>query len=337
MTHRMVLATIAAAALLIGACADPDGGASRLSTEPGGEGNSAASYVTTGSAAIVDPRTHRSQIVKQQAAPGGGVSASVAAGSGQATAMQLANGSPGLEPGAGYLAAQFVDPSNHKHRVVLLYSSIGGPPVAMQHYIDGALSSTSSFAWQRTATGWVRSHTLLRVVRNGALVGTYTTTTALAPTEPGSGGGPAIPARLERDPGGNGVQRMLNSVAYGLAFALAPRDASAQSFSPAFGACSQEWLKYAAAAAVVVGLEVVIADIPVLTPFLVTQLAAALALLGAAEDALLNCMLTHQPISFHTGFGGGAGGAGGGSGGGGGSGDCLAGSYAAHCTTPFTL
>ena len=335
----MAVATIAAAALIIGACADQESGASRLSTEPGGEGDSAASYVTTGSAAIVDPRTHRMQIVKQQAAPGG-VSASVVSAGGTGSVLQVPNGSSGVATAAGFYQVGFTDQNKHQHKVVLLYSRFGGPPAAIQHYVDGALANTSAYSWQRTSTGWVRTSSFMRVVRKGALVGTYATTTAVAPPTPGNGGGPAVPVRLDRYPNANEVQRMLHSVAYGVAFALAPQDASAQGLFPvwpAVGACLQEWLKYSAAAAVVVGLEAVIADAPVLTPLLAMQFAGAAALLGVAEDQLLICILEHQPGPYHLGFNGSGGGSGtGGTGGAGGS-DCLEGSYAAHCTTPFTL
>jgi len=334
MKHRMAIAAIAAAALIIGACADRGDGASRLFTEPGGEGgkgDAQVSYVTTGRASVVDPRTHRLRTVTPNATSAGGVSASIAAG-GTGSLLLVPNGSPGVAKTSGYFAMRFTDQALHKHTVVLLYSLFGGPPAAIQHYIDGAIASTTTYSWQKVSTGWLRTASLTREVRSGALVGTYSTTTTIAPT--GGGGGPAIPVRLEHQPQPNGVQRMLNSVAYSLAFTLAPQDASAQIVSPAISACLQEWLKYAAAAGVIVGIEVLIAEAPVLSAFLAAQFATALALLGAAEDMLLKCMISNQPGTFM--FFGGAGG-GGGTGSGGGDSDCLAGSYAAHCTTPFTL
>ena len=334
MKHRMAIAAIAAAALVIGACADRGDGASRLFTEPGGEGGKGdvpVNYVTTGTASIVDPRTHRLQPVRQSAERSGGVSASITAG-GTGSLLLVPNGSPGLAKTSGYYAMRFTDKSLHKHTVVILYSLFGGPPAAMQHYVDGAIASTTTYSWQKVSTGWLRTTSFTRAVRSGALVGTYSTTTTAVP--PSGGGGPAIPVRLEHQLQPNGVQRLLNSVAYSLAFTLAPQDASAQIVSPAIGACLQEWLKYAAAAGVVVGIEALIAEAPVLTPILAAQLATALALLAAAEDALLNCLLSNQPGTFMF-FGGGGGG--GGTGSGGGDSDCLAGSYAAHCTTPFTL
>jgi hypothetical protein len=334
MKHRMAIAAIAVAALIIGACADRGDGASRLFTEPGGEGgkgDAQVNYVTTTSASVVDPRTHRLQPVRQSAERSAGVSASITAG-GTGSLLLIPNGSPGLAKTSGYYAMRFTDKSLHKHTVILLYSLFGGPPAAMQHYVDGAIANTTTYSWQKVTAGWLRTTSLTREVRSGTLVSTYSTTTTAVP--PSGGGGPAIPVRLEHQPQPNGVHRLLNSVAYSLAFTLAPQDASAQIVSPAIGACLQEWLKYAAAAGVVVGIEALIAEAPVLTPFLAAQLATALALLGAAEDLLLNCLLANQPGTFMF-FGGGGGG--GGAGSGGGDSDCLAGSYAAHCTTAFTL
>jgi hypothetical protein len=334
MKHRMAIAAIAAAALVIGACVDRGDGASRLFTEPGGDGGKAEAqvdYVTTASASVVDPRTHRLQLVKQSMKRSAGVSASIAA-SGTGSLLLVPYGSPGLAKTSGYYAMRFTDKSLHKHTVILLYSLFGGPPAAMQHYVDGAIANTTSYTWQKVSTGWLRTASLLRVVHSGALVGTYATTTTAAP--PSGRGGPAIPVRLEHQPNSGGVQRLLNGVAYSLAFTLAPQDASAQIVSPAISACLQEWLKYAAAAGVVVGIEVLIAEAPVLTPFLAAQFATAMSLLAAAEDLLLTCLIANQPGTFM--FYGGAGG-GAGTGSGGGDSDCLAGSYAAHCTTPFTL
>lgn len=336
MNHRMALAAIAAAALIVGACADQDGGAGRLSTEPGGNdavGSTQLRYVTTASAEVLDPRTHRMVRAITAGATAPGVSASVAAG-GTGAALQIANGSPGITTAAGYYTSTFLDQSKHQHTLVLLYPKFGGPPAAMQHYVDGALESTTGYSWQRTTTGWVRTSSLMRLVRNNALVGTYTTTTTVTPTKPGNPGGPAIPVRLEHQPGASALQRMMVSVAYHAALAFAPEDASAQSL--AFLACTQEWLRFSAAAAVVTGIIFVIAEAPAVSILLMSQYAAAVSLMGAAEDALLRCVLANQPPSpFHF-FG--TGGGGGSSGGGGaGDSDCLEGSYAAHCTTPFTL
>jgi len=335
MKHRMALAAIAAAALIIGACADQDGGAGRLSTEPGGNdatGDPQLRYVTTASAQLRDPRTHR-MVAASAGATAPGVSASVAAG-GTGAALQVAIGSPGIAAGAGYYTATQVDQSKHQHTLVLLYPKFGGPPAAMQHYVDGALESTTGYSWQRTSTGWVRTSSLMRVVRNGVLVGTYSTTTTTTPTKPGNPGGPAIPVRLEQQPGASALQRMMVNVAYRAALAFAPQSASAQSL--AFLACTQEWLRFAAAAAAATAIIAVVVEAPALTIVLASQYAGVVALMGAAEDALLRCILANQPPSaFHL-FGSGAG-SGGSAGGGAGNDDCLEGSYAAHCTTAFTL
>lgn len=336
MKHRMGVAAIAATALIAGACGERDGGTAPLFTEPGISG-SAPAYITTTSASIVDPRTKQLHVVKpSELATAPGVSASIAAG-GTGQTMMLANGAPGIAKSDGYYVEKFVDASRRQHALVLLYGHFGGPPATVQHYVDNALVSTTTYSWQKTNAGWLRTASMTRAVQKGQLVGTYSTTTTTTkpttPTPPGKGGGgPAIPVRLEH-PAPRGLDRVLGRVAYALAFSLAPQDASAQ-VSPAFGACAQEWLRFAAAAAIVIGLDFAIADMPVVSTLIMSQFAAALAQLGAVEDALLRCVLENQPGTFQ--FFGGGGGAGGGAGGGVDN-SCLAGSYAAHCTTPFTL
>ncbi|MDQ2766202.1 MAG: hypothetical protein M3Y30_03500 [Gemmatimonadota bacterium] len=338
MKHRMAFAAMAASVIIIAvACADRDG-SERLATEPSG-GKPVVSYITSSSAAIVDPRTHQLRAVTTSPNSGSGVSASVVAGVGDGDPLQVKNGNPVVQSTSGYIGTGFTDQSKHQHALIFLYSSAGGPPAVMQHYVDGALASTSAYTWQRNSTGWLRTQIVLRAVRKGALVGTYTTTTV--PAKPGSGG-PAEVVRLDA-PRSNGVRQALVKVAYGLAFAFAPSEASAQGLFPlwpAVAACFQEWMKYAAAAATVVYIESLIDAAPFLTPALAMQFVGAAALLGAAEDMLLTCMLTHQPGPFHY-DGSGSGTIGGGGGGGGGgvpqSKECLAGSYAAHCTTAFTL
>lgn len=335
MKHRIAVVAIAAAALVAVACQDRDGGTRRLATEPGGAlPEQGAHYITTGVAAVVGSN-HRLQTVAASAPPRG-ASASVVAANGPTSAMTLTNNEPGIANTGGRRNSSFVDSNKHQHIVSMLYSSIGGPPVAVQHYVDGKLVSTTAFGWQRTTTGWVRTRSLLQSVQGGRLFGTYTTTTSQAPVG-GGGGGTKPTVRLDRPAQPTALQKMIGGAAYHLAFIFAPQDATAQSL--AFSACSQYWLRYAAAAAVVAGLEAVIAEAPIIGPLLVSQFAAALSLLAAAEDQLLDCVLSHQPIptidNWSSGMGGGTGS---GAGGGGDSNkDCLEGSYAAHCTTAFTL
>jgi len=334
MKHRIACAAMAVCVVIAGACADRDGG-DGLMTGPSG-GNPMVRWVTSSSAAIVNPKTHRLEAVTSPLPSGGGASASVASGVGDGAPLQVPNGSPGIETRSGYIGTGFTDASKHQHALIFLYSPTGGPPAVMQHYVDGALTSTSAYSWQRTSTGWTRTQTVLRAVRNGALVGTYTTTTV--PAKPGSGG-PASVVRLDV-PRSNGLRQAIVRATYALALVFAPNEANAQLLFPvwpAVGACFQEWMKYAAAAATVVYIETLIDAAPILTPALAMQFIGAAVLLGAAEDLLLNCMLAHQPGPFH--YDGSGAGAVGGAGGGGlpASKECLAGSYAAHCTTAFTL
>jgi hypothetical protein len=243
--------------------------------------------------------------------------------------MQIESNAPGIARTGGRASWSFIDDAKHVQKIVMLYRTGGGPPAAVQHYTDGALVSTTALAWARTSTGWVRTRSYLQVVRGGALAGTYTTTTV--PARPGTGGGPIQTVRLDRAPAVSPMQKALGSVAYALAFAFAPQDATAQGFY--FSECRQEWLRYAAAAAVLAGASAAIAAAPEFTPALLTAFAAALATTAALEDALIDCMLRHDSLSSG-GFS-----AGGGSGGAWppGKWDCLEGSYAAHCTTAFTI
>lgn len=323
MRQRISIISFAAAALIAVACTDREGGA-RVPTEPGSP-TVAVQYVTTRSAEVVNPRTHRLEPIAS-APPG--VSASVVGSVVTQSAFQVQASEPGIAPSAGHSSFSFIDDARHVQKVVFLYRSGGGPPAAMQHYVDGALVSTTAYAWLRTNAGWLRTRSYMQSVRSGQLVGTYTTLATIPKSGPNPG--PAQPVRLERDPRVSPGQRALGTIAYALAFTFAPQDATAQFY---FAACRQQWLKYAAAAAVLAGTAVAMGAAPEIAPALLTAFIAALATAAAAEDLLLDCMIANDSLSM-----GGFGGGGGGTGGTGSAGDdCLEGSYAAHCTTPFTL
>lgn len=335
MKHRIAVAACAAATLIAVACSDSEGTTRRLATEPGTSApGQQAHYSSRGIAAVVGANHQLQSVAPPSSSPR--PNASIAAPTDEASALTLATNEPGIATTGGRRNSSFVDGSRHRHIISMLYAANGGPPVAVQHYIDGKLVSTSAFSWNRTGTGWVRARSLLQSVRDGRLYGTYSTTTSTSPV--GGGGGTKPTVRMSQPVAPNGFQRAIGNAAYHLAFIVAPQDATAQSL--ALGACSQYWLRYAAAAFVVVGIEAIIAEAPILTPALITQLGAALALLGAAEDQMLDCVLSHQPIPLFDNWSSGMGTGGGGGGSGGGSGstkDCLEGSYAAHCTTAFTL
>jgi hypothetical protein len=326
MQHRIAIMAIAATALIIAACADQEG-RTRLSTEPG-DATPALQYVTTRSAAVVDPHTHRLIQLRSDSSSGPRIKASiVAVDGGDADVLQLPSIAPGIARAGGSATHIFIDAAKNQHTLVFLYRSTGGPPAAVQHYINGTLVSTNAYTWMRTSTGWVRTSSLFQAVRNGVLYGTYTTTTV--PRNPGTGGQPQT-VRLDRHPSGGAVQRIFATAAYGLAFALAPQDAVAQ-VDMYFEECRIEWLKYGAAASALIAVYAGFLEAPYLTPILVMQLSGALALAGVAEDMLISCMLAHDTFAIQ-GFGGA-----GGSGAGNPKWDCFIGSYAAHCTTPFTL
>ena len=331
MHHRIAVIAVAVIALTIAACADQEGG-SRLSTEPG-NATPALDFVTRGSAAVVNPRSHRLETVAPASTPDG-VSASIVGSTSTSYAIQVGSYEPGISTSAGSGSWTFTDSLKHVQKIVLLYRTGGGPPAAMQHYTDGALVSTTAYVWLKTATGYLRTRSYMQYVRNGALVGTYTTVTDLpkSPLTPG----PVQTVRLVHPPTVSPAQRTLGSVAYALAFAFAPQDATAQSFY--FYACRQQWLHYAGSAALLSGAAAAVVAAPELTPALATSFVGLLATTAAMEDLLIDCMIANDSVASG-GFGGSGGFASGGGTGGAGSGynDCLEGSYAAHCTTPFTL
>jgi len=323
MKYRMAYAALAAGVITAAACADRDGG-QRLSTEPSGEAP-VLKYVSSRTAAIVDPKTHRLEPVAADATRRG-ISASITAGSNDEPPLTVSNNAPGVARTGGTAIFKFTDDAKHQHAIVLLYRSGGGPPAAMQHYTDGALVSTSAYAWAKTSSGWIRTRSLLQSVRNGALVGTYTTTTVLP--KPGSGG-PAQMVMLDRKPVVSPLRKSVGAIAYGLAYAMGPQSAKAQLYQ--IYNCRIEWMRYVGASAVLAAAAVAVSAAPALTPFLVSAFISALATEGIFEDQLLDCIINHNGLVLD----------GSGAGGGASSGpmtwDCLEGSFAAHCTTPFTL
>ncbi|MEP7086936.1 MAG: hypothetical protein ABI884_06340 [Gemmatimonadota bacterium] len=324
MKYRSAVAAIVTIAVIIAACADSDRGASPISTEPGQQNG--VHYVTRGKATIFDPRTGKPVPVKPMESTAG-VGASIVSSSGVGETVTFPSTAPGIGSFGGTGTVSFVDQQSHHHMLALLYSRIGGPPVAMQHYVDGSIVSTSAYTWQLTPTGYVRTRSLLQVVRGGTLYGSYTTTTA--PIR-GPGGGPAQPVRFEHRPPTSPFQRVVGAVAYGLAFSLAPEDASAQA-KTFITTCQQDYLKYSVAAALVIGVGLTIVEAPSLTPMLTTQMISAMTGLAFTEDLLLDCIVGHMSFSGMRGIGS--------------SGgrsqpppaECMMGSYAPQCSTPFTL
>jgi len=322
MKHRIAVAAIAAVALAVAACADDR----TLTTESSG---GAVGYTSTGTAAYVNPKTHRLESMTPGRAASNGLSASIVAGSYSPSLLQVDSHEPGVAPSTatgGHATFSFTDDAMHKQTIVLLYRSTGGPPAAMQHYTDGVLVSTTSYLWGRTSTGWVRTQSVLRSVRKGVLVGSYTTTATSSPLAPPSGGTQEM-LRLTPAPKVSPMQKVLGAVGYGLAFAFAPQDATAQFF---FGTCRQEWLKYAGAAAILSGAAAALAAAPELTPLLLTTFIGALAATAAAEDLLVDCMIRNDSVASGGFIGSGSSGSGTAS-------DCLQGAYENQCIIAFVL
>jgi hypothetical protein len=323
MLHRVAIAAMAAGTLVVGACADRDGG-SALSTEPQG-GSSAVQYVTKGTVAIFNRNTHRLEPVKGLAGAPSGASASIVGAGGAGPTVQVFTGAPGLAKTGGRGFFTFVDDNGRKHDIVLLYRNAGGPPAALQNYIDGVLVSTTSYVWQKTITGWARTQSVMQVVNKGALVGTFTTT---SPVRPGTGSGPADVARLDRAPRVSPMQRAFGAAMYGLAYAFAPQDATAQGLS--LYRCRVEWLRFSGAAIVVFAAGSALSSAPILTAFLLSSFVSAITSAAIAEDALLDCLLNYSQLSFSSFSSGGASVASD-------KWDCFGGSFSAHCTTAWTI
>jgi hypothetical protein len=325
MKHRMVFAAMAASVIIAGACADRDGG-ERLVTEPPSGGKPVVSYVTSGAVAVVDRRTHRLTPVTADASRSG-ISASIATGSSDVPPLQLTIGEPGIARSGGKAVFTFTDDAHHKHQMVLLYRSPGGPPAAVQHYTDGVLVNTTAYVWGKTSNGWVRTQSTMQSLRNGALVGTITYTTV--PAKPGSTGGPIDMVMLDRAPVVSTMQKAVGAFAYGLAYALGPEDAKAQTYS--FYDCRIYWLHYVGSAVALAAAASALGAAPELTPMLLSAFVSALTSTAIYEDQLLECIIAHQSLASG-GFGGG-----GGAFWPDGKWDCFEGSYSAHCTTAFTV
>ena len=169
------------------------------------------------------------------------------------------------------------------------------------------------------------ARTMMQVVNKGALVGTYTTT---SPIRPGTGTGPVDMVRLDRAPRVSPMQRVFGAAMYGLAYAFAPQDATAQGLS--MYRCRVEWLRFSSAAIIVFAAGSALSAAPVLTGILLSSFVSAITSAAIAEDALLDCILNHSQLTFNSFSGGGAGVATD-------KWNCFGGSFSAHCTTAWTV
>lgn len=276
---------------------------------------------------ILKPTTHRLETVALPArANAPGVRASTVAPS----PITLASNAPAISKhGAESRQFSFTTSDGSPAKVVWLYGPAGGPPAVMQSYRNHILVSTNWMTWTRTGTGWLQTSSVLSLVNNATLVGRVTTTTTPCRTNCG-------PAQMVRS-------HQVESLLYALASATSAC-AHAQWYNMHFRACQTEWVKYDIAFAAFYAASVTAGFSGGIGPVSAIGLAALEQAVAEAESALRACMeqqpeasdSTYQggPTNWNASGGPGSGGSGSGSAG---SPDCLTGSYAAHCTTPFTL
>ncbi|MEP7086096.1 MAG: hypothetical protein ABI884_02080 [Gemmatimonadota bacterium] len=328
MNHRLAGATaFAVAAALAGAAACSD---SSLAPQ-----KSQLYYASEAKMEILNPVT--------------GVLTSYTPGFHSSTGLSLSTTAPASEPamliaddaasvshvGAAHLKVSTVDATKHKHDILYLYPNSGGPPTAVQHYIDGKLLSETKNTWTRITGGWYRSLMTFQVMNpasgsvlsSRAIQGVYTVATKPCNPKVSPSCGPGQMVINDHVPLAG---RLAGYFALGLANVFAPADALAQSSLPGlFGPCTQEWLTYQAAGLALAVAAVALAACPVCG---LTEAAFAAALFAAAraEDALLNCELRS---TFAGGLGGGSGGdfGAGGSGGAGDFGGCSNGIVTQAC------
>lgn len=240
--------------------------------------------------------------------------------------VAVPDGSRGLlaRPGEYRRVLTLRDEQGATQHVVALYDARGGPPRVLQHYVGAALVRVMAMTWEHVPGGWAQRRILVREVKNGALA--LETDARAATMQVASAG--ASPFAL--------VRAVVLSAVAGT---FAPRDAQAQYY---FAECYSKYKEYWKATAVltsaILAIEVAIesgAGAAAMNA-LYFAYASALAWAVAAEMELYVCVENARAAD-------GAGGTSGSSSGGSSGGstvpdsDCLEGSYAAHCQTPFTL
>lgn len=97
--------------------------------------------------------------------------------------------------------ASFTDAEGHAHRIVSLFAPTGGPAIEVQHYLDGALTHTSTNVWEHRGRVWIQRSIHLRQFLPGAppLEITFSADTLrLSSAAPVRRGGLALVASLAR-------------------------------------------------------------------------------------------------------------------------------------------
>jgi hypothetical protein len=323
--HRTtVAALLATAAILIGACADSTTTAPAPSMD----------FTTNTTFKVRNPKTHVLEVVPRPTFSGGGENVMAAiTGSGSMQATILPANSPGMSAGKdGSITYTYTDSARNTHHAIFLYAG-AGPPTAVQSYVNTKLVSVTALTWTRVPGGYYNSKQVLQAVsRSGTALGSYTeigevevvTAPCNPKVDPNCG-----PPKMVLNTGPNMMQKGLGYLGLALANVCFPSDALAQ-FGMHFADCALQWFAWGFAFAGVYGA----AASDLAAPGAVALAVSAWGLASVALKLLVDCMVQHDQTASTGAIGGG-----GGAGGGGSDGDkiCEMGSFAAHCTTPFTL
>jgi hypothetical protein len=319
---------VASAAIVLGVTSCTD---SARTTAPG---DAPQYFVTTTQLSMLNPKTHAMEVVPQEQT--NRVMASIVTGGTTQDVAVIPTSARGIsQGGSGSLVYDFKDSTGRMHHSVLLYGG-SGPPMAVQAYMNKKLISTTALTWTRTSGGYYNSKSVMRVVNpnTGGQVGEYTQigelTTTTKPCNPKltDNCGPQQTVRRVSP-----IQKAIGLAVYGLAKACAST-AAAQGCSYCFSECFQWWLIWAYSFGQVYSAAAADLAVPGAAMAALTQIGFA----SIALQGLVDCMVKADSrargfSSAGTGMGGG------GTGGGAPASDktCLEGSFAAHCTTAFTL
>jgi hypothetical protein len=219
------------------------------------------------------------------------------------------------------------------HHLVALYDRSGGPPRVIQHYVGSTLVHLTAMRWRRVNGAWVQHHVLARELRDGALT--------LEADAEASDVQVAALRSTEGSVGRFASRRIVALLAAGIAHTFAPRDAEAQLYmSECWDKYKEYWKATAALTSAILAIEVGMETGvgAAATNALYFAYTAALAWAAAAEIELFLCVDNASERATPIRPSGPEGGPGGGMGARGPSGDeCLNGSYAARCQTPYGL
>lgn len=333
MMRKVMLA--AGACFALAGCADAGRGPTDVTSAPVRmTANGSVTVAQAGRGAVAFPATAVTEL-----APGANIGkvASGARSDARAAVLPLVmvrDGARGLiaRPGEYRRAITMRDEHGAVHHLVALYGPAGGPPRVIQHYVGATLVRVLAMEWERVHGGWAQRRLHAREIRDGRVViETDARASALRLSSA------SRPARLRA--------RLVGL----LASALMPRAAEAQLFlSECWTEYKNYWKATGALTTAIVAIEVAeeTGAAAIVIEGLYVGYTAALASAAIAEFDLFLCVENARELTDHlnsldsptssTSTEGTSTSSGGVD-----SGpldpSCLEGSYAAACTTPFTL